>query len=171
MRHLVIAATLAACALPVSSASATDTSSPAAIRAKAVTVARGELGVRETPKGSNDGTRIATYRLAVKGAIAGAPWAGYFVSWVAREAGGPLGYGSAAGIAAWGRNNATVVPVGRAKPGMIAATPTAVGVIESVGDGKVRVIAGNVNDQVARTTVDADAVTVVDLRPPLELVW
>ncbi len=53
--------------------------------------AQAEVGHAEHPPGSNDGPRLGTYRAAVAGAAAGQPWCAYFVSWVAAQAGAPLG--------------------------------------------------------------------------------
>lgn len=53
-------------------------------------IAQAEVGVREEPPGSNNGTRIAEYRTATAGAGVG-PWCSYFCSWVAAQAGVPVG--------------------------------------------------------------------------------
>ncbi|HEX7289906.1 MAG TPA: hypothetical protein VF250_02155, partial [Conexibacter sp.] len=50
------------------------------------TIAAAEVGQAEQPPGSNDSLRIAQYRTATAGSGVG-PWCGYFVSWVARQAG------------------------------------------------------------------------------------
>ncbi len=47
-------------------------------------IAGAELGQAEQPPGSNDSSRIATYRTATAGSGVG-PWCAYFVSWVARQ--------------------------------------------------------------------------------------
>ncbi len=57
-----------------------------------IALAQGELaaGVAEQPPGSNDGPRIAQYRAATAGSGVG-PWCAYFTSWLAQQAGTPVG--------------------------------------------------------------------------------
>jgi hypothetical protein len=70
-----------------------------------VQIAQAELGQAEQPPGSNDSPRIAEYRTATAGSGVG-PWCAYFTSWVARQAGVPLGeagqgFGAVASVADW----------------------------------------------------------------------
>ena len=55
------------------------------IRAKAIAAARAEIGVKETPPGSNDGQRIREYQRTT-GAMRAA-WCASFVTWAYRQAG------------------------------------------------------------------------------------
>ncbi len=57
---------------------------------KIAAIATAELGVAEQPPGSNDAPRIAQYRTATTGSGVG-PWCAYFTSWVAQQAGVPVG--------------------------------------------------------------------------------
>src|SRR4051812_13971634 len=57
---------------------------------RALQFAQGEVGQAEQPPGSNDSARIATYRQATAGSGVG-PWCAYFTSWLARNAGVPVG--------------------------------------------------------------------------------
>src|SRR4051812_50194735 len=56
--------------------------------ARIVALARKELklGVREVPDGSNRAPAIRRYETATRGAMFGAPWCAYFVSYIARRA-------------------------------------------------------------------------------------
>ena len=56
-----------------------------------VAIAESQLGQTEQPPGSNESPAIAQYRTATAGAMPGAPWCAYFASWVARQAGEPIG--------------------------------------------------------------------------------
>src|SRR5690349_20067497 len=69
----------------------------AAVGARIVTLARRELalGVHEIPDGSNRAPAIRRYETATAGAMYGAPWCAYFVSYVAKRAGAPIGPGGA----------------------------------------------------------------------------
>src|SRR5206468_1289203 len=70
---------------------------PASIALKMVALARKELGkgVHEVPDGSNRAPAIRRYETATRGAMYGAPWCAYFVSYIARSAGAPIGPGGA----------------------------------------------------------------------------
>src|SRR4051794_21063395 len=63
----------------------------AAAAHRLVAAAQRELGrhVREVPDGSNNSRSIARYRTATVGAMRGAPWCAYFVSYIAKKAGVP----------------------------------------------------------------------------------
>src|SRR3954452_3130206 len=82
--------------IPISSASAAKKSSArSAVASRIVALARRELGngVREIPDGSNRAPAIRRYETATRGAMYGAPWCAYFVSYVAKAAGAPIGPG------------------------------------------------------------------------------
>ncbi|MDX6522223.1 MAG: hypothetical protein QOF08_2828 [Gaiellales bacterium] len=126
---------------------------------RALAAAQGELGVAEQPSGSNDGPRIAQYRLAVAGAYAGGPWCGYFVSWAAAQAGAPIGdggrgEGSVAGIAAWAQRTGRMTNQPQAGDLILFGTRH-VGIVESVNaDGTLTTIEGNSSDGVHRRVHD-----------------
>jgi hypothetical protein len=127
---------------------------------KMVALAQKEIGVKEEPMGSNDGARIKEYRTATAGSGVG-PWCAYFQSWLAKQAGAPLGeqgqgFGSVDALYAWAKrtgkatdNAAGVTP----KAGDLIVFDEHIGLVESVDqDGTVHTIEGNSSDQVIRRT-------------------
>ena len=136
-----------------------------------VQIAQGEVGQAEQPPGSNDSPRIAQYRTATSGAEAGAPWCAYFASWVARQAGVPLGdqgqgFGSVDDLWAWAQRTGRAVPAGqRPQPGDLAVFNEHVGIIASVlPDGRIQTVEGNYSDRVAQNVRPAtDAIGYVHL--------
>lgn len=123
-----------------------------------VGLARGEVGQREAPMGSNDSPRIAQYRSAVPGGPVG-PWCAYFASWVAKQNGTPLGergqgYARVDDVYAWAQRTGRAVPNGPGvtpKPGDLIIWDEHMGIVESVlPDGRVRTIEGNSSDQVSQ---------------------
>lgn len=133
---------------------------------RALAIAAGEIGVAEEPSGSNDGTRIRTYRSA-DGSTAGMPWCATFVSWAAKSVGAPIGengqgYASVADIEAWGRRTGRFVPVTEEPlPGDIVLYGSRhVGLVESVGPGEqVTTVEGNHGNKVARVDRRRDEIT------------
>jgi uncharacterized protein (TIGR02594 family) len=135
-----------------------------------VALAQQELGVSET-SGTNDSPRIRDYRSATAGAQnTPGPWCAYFVSWLARSAGAPVGAGGngtgyVPTLEAWGKqehrwfDHGTQAP----QPGDIAifdwggdGTPDHTGIVESVGtDGTIHTIEGNSSDRVQRRSYTA----------------
>lgn len=120
-----------------------------------VAIARGELGVSEVPPGSNNGPRIAVYRSAVPGGPVG-PWCAYFVSWVARQAGSPLGergqgFASVDQLWAWAQRSGRAVSAqADPRPGDLVVWDEHVGIVEAVlPDGRIRTIEGNTSNKVA----------------------
>jgi cell wall-associated NlpC family hydrolase len=129
------------------------TAAPTDAGRRALAAAEGELGVTEQPPGSNDGPRIATYRSAVAGAYAGAPWCAYFVSWAAAQAGAPIGdngqgEGSVAGITSWAQRTGRLTQ--DPQPGDLILFGTEhVGIVKSVNaDGTLTTVEGNTSDGV-----------------------
>ncbi len=127
---------------------------------KMVALAQQEIGVKEEPMGSNDGTRIKEYRTATAGSGVG-PWCAYFTSWLAKSAGAPVGeagqgFGSVDALYAWAqrtgkaeKNGPGVTP----SPGDLIVWDEHIGMVESVdADGTVHTIEGNSSDQVIRRT-------------------
>jgi hypothetical protein len=128
------------------------------VGSRMVQIARGEIGQAEQPPGSNNSARIADYRSATPGAMAGAPWCAYFVSWVAHQAGAPLGdqgqgFGSVDQLYAWAQRNGRAYSAGsgqQPKPGDLIVFHEHVGLVESVlPNGQIQTIEGNSSDRVA----------------------
>ena len=124
---------------------------------KIAALAGREVGVKESPPGSNDSPRIAEYRKATAGAPGPGPWCAYFTSWVAREAGVPLGpsgsgFGSVDALYAWAQKAGKALPGSATpKPGDMIIWDEHMGIVESVGPGgQINTIEGNSSDQVIR---------------------
>lgn len=123
---------------------------------RAVRIARAELarGVHEVPDGSNESPRIALYRNAVRWSSGPAAWCGYFVSWVAREAGAPIGagghgFGLVREIRRWG------IRTGRwrsapSRGSIVVFRHSHVGIVERVAGASVVTLEGNHDNRVAR---------------------
>jgi hypothetical protein len=145
-----------------------------------VALARGELGQQEAPLGSNESPRIREYRSATAGAQATpGPWCAYFVSWLASNAGAPVGNaGAGTGyvptLESWGR------ATGRFSAGTQSAragdivifdrngdgTADHTGIVESVDAGGIHTIEGNTSDGVARRTYAAGTGQIAGLVHP-----
>jgi hypothetical protein len=127
------------------------------VGAKMVAIAAREVGVAESPPGSNNSPRIAQYRSATAGAPGPGPWCAYFTSWVAREAGVPVGpngsgFGSVDALYAWAQQAGKALPKGATpQPGDLIVWDEHIGIVESVGpNGTVNTIEGNSSDKVTR---------------------
>jgi hypothetical protein len=122
-----------------------------------------ELGVSEEPPGSNDGRRIAEYRTATQGAGVG-PWCAYFTSWVAAQAGVPVGdrgqgYGWVPDVSRWARETGRWVPADAGRPAvgdLVVFDRDGDGVHDHIGvvtgirpDGGVETVEGNSDDRVS----------------------
>jgi hypothetical protein len=121
------------------------------IRAARVELAK---NVHEMPDGSNEAPAIQRYRTAVRWASPRTAWCGYFVSYVASQAGAPLGE-SGEGIGEVGeiRRWAKRTQRWRTRPhnGNIAVFRGHVGIVERVvGSAEIVTIEGNHDNRVAR---------------------
>jgi hypothetical protein len=127
--------------------------------ARIVAIAEGQLGQAEQPPGSNESPAIAQYRSATAGAAPGAPWCAYFASWVARQAGEPLGaQGQGAGavgdVWSWAQSSGRAIPNGPGvvpQPGdLIVFGDEHVGIVRGVlPNGQIQTIEGNFENKVA----------------------
>jgi len=144
---------------------ATVTPLGASAGARMLQIASAEVGQAEQPPGSNDSARIAQYRAATAGAGVG-PWCAYFASWVANQAGVPLGeagqgFGAVQSVAEWAQRTGRWTPAGAGTPqpgDLVVWGARHIGIVESVGaDGSISTIEGNSSDRVSRRTYDAGA--------------
>ena len=127
--------------------------------ARIVAIAESQLGQTEQPPGSNESPAIAQYRSATAGAIPGEPWCAYFASWVARQAGEPIGeQGQGAGavseVWSWAQSTGRAIPNGPGvvpQPGdLIVFGDEHVGIVRDVlPNGQIQTIEGNYEDKVA----------------------
>ena len=121
-----------------------------------VAIARAELGrgVHEIPDGSNRGGRILMYGRSTTPRFYPAPWCAYFVSWIARRAGRPLGpagrgFGYVPYIRAWAL--ATKRWRSTPRPGDLVMFPQHVGMVETVSRNRtLTTIEGNSSNRVTR---------------------
>ena len=126
-------------------------------------IATAELGVAEQPPGSNDAPRIATYRTATAGSGVG-PWCAYFTSWVAQQAGVPVGpngqgIGYVPTVKQWAESQGRYIPAGRAAPqvgDLVVFDRGGDGVLDHIGvvtgvrpDGGIDTVEGNSSDRVS----------------------
>jgi len=132
--------------------------------ARMLQIASAEVGQTEQPPGSNDSPRIAQYRTATAGSGVG-PWCAYFTSWVANQAGVPIGeagqgFGAVQSVADWAQRTGRWTPAGAGAPqpgDLIVWGARHIGIVESVGaDGSISTIEGNSSDRVSRRTYGAD---------------
>lgn len=138
-----------------------------------IRVAKAELarGVRETPLGSNRSPDITRYRTAVRGAQAGSPWCAYFVSWLAYQAGSPLGsagrgIGSVRDLRLWGQKHALLFRRDPQAGDIALWGDDHTGLVIARRGRQVISIEGNSSDRVAQRTYAAASVPLtLRLRP------
>ncbi|MFL5845786.1 MAG: CHAP domain-containing protein [Solirubrobacteraceae bacterium] len=137
---------------------------PRTVQQKMVRIAKHEatLGVHEVPAHSNTGPDIRRYHTAVKHARSDAYWCTIFVSWVARQAGYPLGsvgqgIVDVKNLYTWGRHQGWYFRKGTrtARPGDIAVHGYShAGIVVRVTDaGAVYTVDANWGDSVTRQLV------------------
>src|SRR3954449_9940847 len=152
------APTAAGAASAVAPATAPSGNSAAA---RMVAMAQAEVGQAEQPPGSNNSPRIAQYRTATAGAPGPGPWCAYFVSWLARGAGVPVGdhgegFGSVDALYAWAQKSGRAIPTASGqnpKPGDLIVWDEHIGIVENVlPGGQIQTIEGNSSDRVSRRT-------------------
>ncbi len=124
-----------------------------------VRIAESQLGQTEQPPGSNESPAIAQYRTATAGAMPGAPWCAYFASWVARQAGEPIGaggqgLGAVSEVWSWAQSTGRAVTNGPGvvpRPGdLIVFGDEHVGIVRNVlPNGQIQTIEGNYENKVA----------------------
>jgi hypothetical protein len=124
-----------------------------------VAIAESQLGQTEQPPGSNESPAIAQYRSATAGSIPGAPWCAYFASWVARQAGEPIGEngqgaGAVSEVWSWAQSTGRAIPNGPGvvpQPGdLIVFGDEHVGIVRDVlPNGQIQTIEGNYENKVA----------------------
>jgi hypothetical protein len=133
-----------------------DQSSPGA---RIVAIAESQLGQSEQPPGSNESPAIAQYRTATAAAVPGAPWCAYFASWVASQAGEPIGAGGQGAGAvedvwSWAQSTGRAIANGPGvvpQPGdLIVFGDEHVGIVRDVlPNGQIQTIEGNYENKVA----------------------
>lgn len=144
----------------------------ASFRRKAVALAQAELGVQEIGT-SNESPRIRTYRTATpRFAEVPGPWCAYFLSWVAKKAGAPIGYegegmGYVPDIQNWAVDESRWFTDRSPRPGDAIVfdweqdgEEDHIGLVERVDDdGTIHTIEGNAGSDgiVKRRTWDQDA--------------
>jgi hypothetical protein len=149
LRLPVLALAAVACA-------AMATPARAGLPERIVHASRVELAknIHEMPNGSNEAPAIRRYRTAVRWSAPRTAWCGYFVSYVASEAGAPLGeYGEGIGAVAEIRRWAKRTKRWRTRPhkGNIVVFRGHVGIVERVvGSNWIVTIEGNHSNRVAR---------------------
>jgi CHAP domain len=137
----------------------TDPSSAGAGQ-RMVQIAQSQIGQSEQPPGSNDGPAIAQYRTATAGAASGEPWCAYFASWVARQAGEPIGgqgqgLGYVGDIWSWAQQTGRAIANGSGvtpQPGdLIVFGDHHVGIVDQVlPNGSIETIEGNYDNKVSQ---------------------
>ncbi len=154
----------------ITSMGLTPTGTGSATGQQIAALATAELGVREQPPGSNNGARIAEYRTATQGAGVG-PWCSYFVSWVAAQAGAPIGpdgrgEGWVPNVERWGKDTGRWIAP---NSGVSAQVGDAIifdrngdGLTDHIGivtavrpDGGVETVEGNSSDAVSKRSYGA----------------
>jgi len=126
-------------------------------------------GVHETPDGSNQSPDIARYLTATAGAVTGAAWCAYFVSYIARRAGMPIGDGGQ-GMGYVGSVNDWAQSVNRYFSSsdtrfhpqggdVIMWSPNHIGIVIANHGGTLTTVEGNASNRVNKLTRSATSAT------------
>jgi len=168
---------------PVANAPAGTTTGTAGERGRLIAqIATRELGVAEEPAGSNNGARIAEYRTATANSGVG-PWCSYFASWVAAQAGVPIGStgqgeGWVPNVQSWAKQTGRWMPSGSSTPpqagDLVVFDRNGDGLTDHIGvvtgvrpDGGISTVEGNSSDRVSSRTYGRGEWTgIVRLVPP-----
>jgi hypothetical protein len=134
--------------------------SQAGVTDRVIKAARVELrkGVKEVPDGSNNSADIARYRTAFPWKMPIAAWCGYFVSYVTKEAGIPLGdngegIGSVSAIRDWAKRTGRWRTKGPRRGDLwVKRNIGHVGIVERVVPGGIVSLDGNWSNRVAETS-------------------
>jgi hypothetical protein len=134
-----------------------------------VAIAEGQVGQAEQPLGSNNGPAIAMYRSAVSESAPGQPWCADFASWVAKQAGAPIGdqgqgYDAVSQIWSWAQQTGRAIPNG---PGVVPAPgdlicfgDAHVGIVTGVQpNGDIDTVEGNFDNRVVNNVRGPDEAT------------
>jgi hypothetical protein len=134
-----------------------------------VQVAESQVGQIEQPVGSNNGPAITMYRTAVAGAEPGEPWCAQFASWVAKQAGTPLGdegqgFSAVSQLWSWAQQTGRAIPNGPGvvpEPGdLIVFGDEHVGIVTGVQpNGDIDTVEGNYDNQVVNNVRSPDEAT------------
>jgi hypothetical protein len=134
-----------------------------------VQIAESQVGQIEQPVGSNNGPAITMYRTAVAGAEPGEPWCAQFASWVAKQAGTPLGdegqgFSAVSQIWSWAQQTGRAIPNGPGvvpQPGdLIVFGDQHVGIVTGVQpNGDIDTVEGNYDNQVVNNVRSPDEAT------------
>ncbi|MFN8124336.1 MAG: CHAP domain-containing protein [Thermoleophilia bacterium] len=168
---------------PVANAPAGTTTGTAGPQGQLIArIATQELGVAEEPPGSNNGARIAEYRTATANSGVG-PWCSYFCSWVAAQAGVPIGptgqgEGWVPNVQSWAKQTGRWMPSGSETPpqagDLVVFDRNGDGLTDHIGvvtgvrpDGGISTVEGNSSDRVSSRTYGRGEWTgIVRLLPP-----
>jgi len=136
-----------------------------ALGLKAIEIAEGEIGVRETPLGSNRGPKVDLYMTATSPGSIGLPWCMAFVYWCFKEAASDLGRGApvpkTAGVLrgwdlAQSVPTATIVPAAAARRNPSLVAPGMVFYMDfGQGAGHTGIVVDNVNGWL--TTIEGNS--------------
>ena len=167
------AMTPAAGAQQASSVSSSALPGNASTGQRIAALATAELGVAEQPPGSNDAPRIGEYRTATAGSGVG-PWCAYFTSWVAQQAGVPVGpdgqgIGYVPTVKQWAESQGRYIAAGSGAPqvgDLVVFDRGGDGVLDHIGvvtgvrpDGGIETVEGNSSDKVSARSYGPDGYT------------
>jgi hypothetical protein len=156
---------------------ASTAAAPASGNQAIVQIAESQVGQSEQPPGSNNGPAIAMYRSAAAGAAPGEPWCAQFASWVAQQAGTPIGdqgqgESAVSQVWSWAQQNGRAITNGPGvvpQPGdLIVFGDAHVGIVTGVqANGDIDTVEGNFDNKVSANVRGPDEATgYVDMSQP-----